>query len=215
MTSQEITQDKFVELCRSDEHKEILDKYMGSYTLVYKLSSGKIIANHKATCRICDSLAELERWLAELLKGEDSGEMLYGKNPYGESFPNYSHDLIGKLLKALHIDTASITSDFLIKVDELINEMSDPEKFRNDYFLHLISIVGECSNKEFNTNWLMELSNNDFNTWYPALQYKNNRISYIKYLWEDMFSDNKEFMTTPLYESYKTIKGIIRINLEA
>ncbi|MDI3320565.1 hypothetical protein [Pinibacter soli] len=118
------------------------------------------------------------------------------------------------MVLALAIDSDHITSDFLIKIDEAINETEEPESFRHKYFLHLISLVGEASNKDFKSAWEMELSSSDFNTWYPNLQYKNHTIRYVVYLYEDMFLDNKQFIRTPLFESYKTIEGIIKTNLD-
>jgi len=214
MKSAEITQEKFVELIKNDHKKIMLEEYMSSSSLVYKMSNDEILVNHKGVCRICKNTADLENWLAELLKNEFSNEILYQKNPYGKTFPDHSYILIKDLLQKLAIDAEDLTSDLLIRIDDAINEMSEPESFRNEYFLHLISVVGEASNNDFNTVWNMELSSSDFNTWYPNLQYKNHRINYVVYLYEDMFLENKQFMKTPLWESYKTIEGIIKINLD-
>ncbi|MDI3320566.1 hypothetical protein [Pinibacter soli] len=83
MKSAEISQETFVELTKNDHKKIMLKKYMSSFSLVYKMSNDEILVNHKGLCRICENTADLETWLAELLKNESSNEILYQKNPYG------------------------------------------------------------------------------------------------------------------------------------
>mgnify|MGYP001547819147 CR=1 FL=1 len=96
-----------------------------------------------------------------------------------------------------------------MEIDNKINHLGDAMAFRERYFLNMIAVVGDAiiSANSPKVSWKMNLTN-DFTTWNPDLAVNNQQISFLTYLYEDLFISNKG-IEHPLVEIYRTVNTII------
>ena len=213
---------------QEDGFKKLLKEKAGTYSqelsksdnfLSYILDDGTIaVVSRKSHFVRYFSSDDVKKILQDKLsEGLQLRPMLLNKNPYGKDFPLYTKHLCRELAQVLNLNyTEPLSKSFLKLIDDKINKKNDDDayRFRYNYFINLIAIVGEVYSNDYhnyNVNWYMDLSELDSKTWSPYIQIEGNFIEFASYLKEDMFAEKgPEY---PLSEAYETITAITKTNL--
>ena len=176
---------------------------------VYHLNDKSLVVeDHGYYSRFAD-MQELE---ALLQKYVPTKALLLDKNPYGKEFPKNTSNLIRYLLNELKISSSyPLNVDLLKKVDQQLKRRGDSAALKDDYFLHLIALVGEVLIKDKSARWEMRLSEADNKTWTPYLVYKDEPIEITARLFENMHS--RPEVEEPIFYTYDIICDIMRISI--
>ena len=121
---------------------------------------------------------------------------VYCINIYGEDFPKYVHQIVGKLFERLSIpkeklqynyDGIDFISGYLIN---LSIEKKIDEIFFEENYLGLIAYMGECYIQTKGGKWEMILDKKG-NTWEPYIQKIDGKLNgnFIKYIYDCLTED--------------------------
>ena len=208
-----ISEKEFAKLAADDKGKIFIEKFMSGEILVYKMSNGQIIFNHRGKCGMCNNKKDFEKIVPGLMMTQTSKNILFGKNPWGKDFPQHEKEIIKELLQALGLTEQEVTDSLLTVIENKIEQQENPIEFRKKYFINSLAAIGAVFNKTYGGAWQMDLDS-DYQTWVPNILYKGRKIRFAMYLWEDVF-EIPERSKISIRETYGTIRDIAKMNIDA
>jgi hypothetical protein len=173
----------------------------------YETKNGQVIVEKSGKYALYPSVSVLE----DIVRKSNSPrreDLLFNKNPFGNSFPDHSNELVKKTLDDFRIDSTLGRSEILSKLDSIVINNRNESFFENHY-LGLIAIVGNLIIQEYKAEWNMVLAS-DKVTWHPYLMLRNHKVYFIHYIMEDFFNSKQH---KPITEVYETVAAIIRTNI--
>jgi len=174
----------------------------------YETKDGKIIAVESGNYALYPN-KDLLITVLKRYQTPRSEELLFNKNPYGQTFPEHTEDLIRKFLDKYQIDNTSDSESLLEKIDKVIIQNRNQDFF-DRYYLTFIAIVGECIRKVKPSKWEMYLTKDKI-TWQPYLRLDNRALFFIQYIQDDFFDFS---LNKPLTTAYNDILGILNAEID-
>lgn len=179
---------------------------------VHQLTNGQVVVNENDYYTLYFSLEDLDAVLQDATGAAEGVEMMQHINVYGEAFPAQTTDLIKQLLSLLHMEYTSPTPALLNEIDAKINQLEDPQSFREDNLISFVALLGELFINKDQAEWRMELAS-DGVTWNPYMLVRGEPVQFFGYLYEDIFINQSNYDQL-LSEVYETVNEIIKQNIK-
>lgn len=174
----------------------------------FALADNKVIVQESDKFALYPSLEVLMDVLKGY-KGPYSRELLEGKNPYHNEFPDKVDELITQMFKKFDLNPKELDkNELLSRLDSIVVKNRDTA-FLDSHIMNFIALIGKYIIEDFKGKWEMVLAD-DKTTWTPSLVVKNQKVYFVSYIIEDFLNPKVQ---NPVTEVYETVKDIIKMNI--